>query len=536
MLKTILIDDEKIIREGLKHTIEWENMGFELVGEAKDGEEAIALLQSTTPDVIVTDIRMPFIDGLELIEFIKPMLPDAYIIILSGHDEFHYAQKALQLGVYDFLLKPLNIDYFTKLLKKIKYDYTVKNSQKYPKIQPKDLKHLQNKFIETLMTSDIPMVEVTQKLIDYELTDIKSNYFATIITQIDNFQLSVADFTFDQINEIHRDYYQLIEEIVTPNDTRFLIEGSSGDSAIVISGQSEDEVSLKTGKMVHELRYSFNNNTNHSITIAYSRVSRNITSLGTTYRQAYKASNHRFVGGYNQDFAYDEVVNKVKSSPISEAFPGIGYSRTKFLSILKSKDDQAILDYTESIFRNLIDNGHNSTLYVTLFVTSIYVELLNVLNNNGLSIDDLYDDPLTLYKNLTISTNIFDIKGILIDLSIKVSNLVSTNALNSASNQINDAMRYIETNYGSADLTLQEVAQHVNMGVCYFSSVFKKESGESFISYLTKIRINEAKKLFETTHYKAYEVSYMVGYNTPTYFSTLFKKITGLSPSDYKKQ
>ena len=117
-----------LIREGLVASINWNDLGFEIAGQASDGERAIELIQNLRPDIIVTDIRMPFMNGLELIEFIKPMVPESYIIIISGHDEFQYAQKALQLGVYDFILKPFELDYFVKVLTKIKYDYTIKKS------------------------------------------------------------------------------------------------------------------------------------------------------------------------------------------------------------------------------------------------------------------------------------------------------------------------------------------------------------------------------------------------------------------------
>ena len=534
MLRTVIIDDEDLIRQGLRQTIPWQELSFEIVGEAADGEEAIEVLQNTMPDVIITDIRMPFMSGLELVEFIKPMLPDTFIIVLSGHDEFHYAQKALQLGVYDYILKPFDLDYFEKILKKIKYDHTLRKKRKVNPLPPEDLSHLQENFISTLLLDPLPPDQLEAKLEGYQLTELKDRYFSTLMVQIDNFHLSIADVTFDRINEINKTYYNILQSIVPPSVRQYVIEGNAGDAVIVLSGATKEEAEMKSAKVAAQLRDALSRQTDHSVTLAVSKVLYGIASLDKLYRQSHTAANQRFMVGYNQNILYKDLARLEQSRGGQSNFPQIGFDRGQYLSLVKSGDPQKITAYIADIFNTLIKKGHNSSLYTTMFVSAVYVELLNLLSGYGLSIGDIYDDPMLVYRDLTISKNLYDTKDILTDLSANVAEYIRNHTSNKGNSRIEEAKLFIENNYSSPDITLQMVAEEVNMGVCYFSSTFKKETGESFINYLTGIRIDKAKHLFETTDLKTYEVSYMVGYNTPTYFSTLFKKITGVSPSEFR--
>lgn len=534
MLKTIIIDDEALIREGLTTGIPWESLGYEIVGEAADGEDAIELIQNTLPDVIITDIRMPFMNGLELVEFIQPMLPNAFIIIISGHDEFHYAQKALQLGVYDFILKPFDLNYLTKILTKIKYEYTLQQNQQSKLLPVEDMKQLQHSMIEAVLLNKLTKEQQTDKIKSYQLESIVNHFFGTILIQIDNFHLSIADYTFDQINEINNDFHKIIYSVATPSDSIYIIEGNSGDVIININYLHNDEATMQMGKLVTQLRTAFREASELSVTIAYSNIIQSISNISKTYKQAHEVCNQRFMLGYGHNLSYNDYSSSKPQKNTQTSYPETGFERKIFLNHLKDGKTQVLIDYLNNIFDKLIENGHNSSLYVTMFVSSIYVELLNYLNQYDLSIGDIYDDPLLLYRNLTISNNIYDIKDLIKNLTLKTAEFVQSQNSNSGNIRIKEAKLYIEKNYSSTDITLQCVAEHVNMGVCYFSSMFKKETGESFITYLTATRINKAKELFDTTYYKSYEVSYMVGYNTPTYFSTIFKKLIGLSPSDYK--
>lgn len=536
MLKTIIIDDEALIREGLRTSIEWNNLGYEIIGEAADGEQAIELIQKTLPDVIITDIRMPFMSGLELVEFIKPTLPNAFIIIISGHDEFHYAQKALQLGVYDFILKPFDLDYFIKILTKIKYDYTLRKRHQVKQIPAEDLQQLQCALIESAVFNRMPREQLDAKLGAYQLSSITDHYFSTTIVQIDNFHLSIADYTFDQINDIHKEFHKNIYSVVEPSERLFVIEGHSGDVIIVVNSLRQSETTMKTDKIISQLRAVFKQESSLSVTIAYSSVIRSIYNIAKTYKQAHEVCNQRFVMGYGQNLSYESYQENASSRQNPPSYPQIGFNRDTFMAYVKEGNPEVLTDYIDGIFGRLVDDGHNSSLYVTMFVTSIYVELLNYLNQYDLSINNIFDDPLLLYRNLTISKNIYDTKDLIKDVTLKTSDFVLSQNSKAGNARISQAKKYIDGHFSSPEITLQEVAEHVNMGVCYFSSMFKKETGESFINYLTSIRIAKAKELFDTTYYKSYEVSYMVGYNTPTYFSTLFKKIIGLSPSEYKNR
>lgn len=538
MLRTVIIDDEELIRRGLEVTIPWEELGFEIVGFASDGEQAIEVLKDTMPDVIITDIRMPFMTGLELIEFIKPLLPNAYIVIISGHDEFHYAQKALQFGVYDFILKPFDLDHLVKTLKKIKYDFTLNKNPQPKSILEEDLLHLQTNLFEKIIYNKLPIDLVTAKLETYQLKGFEHNFYTILLCQIDNFQLVIADKTFDEINSLHLNYYSLIKTISPPSPKQLLLETNNGDALIILSAPTIGELDMRKHKVINQLRNKFNNELIQSITIASSQNIQDIIYLKELYTQARQSVNQKYIIGYNHDISYSDIKSTIiaKNTSTEFSFSHIGYDREVLNKYLTSVSTESMTNYFQQITQSIINEGYNMSIYVIMFVTTIYTEIINTLSKHGLSIGDIYDDPHKIYKSLHRSQNIYDTKDILIDLALTTSDYLNSHKVNNYDPRIKEAKHFIEENYNSYDITLQNVAEEVNMGVCYFSSMFKKETGESFINYLTNIRINKAKELFLTTDLKAYEISYKVGYNTPTYFSTLFKKNTGYSPSTFRSK
>ncbi len=530
MLKTIIIDDEELIREGLQTIIDWKSLGYEIVGQAADGEEAIELIQNLLPDVIITDVRMPFMNGLELLEFIKPMLPNSFIIIISGHDEFQYAQKAIQLGAYDYLLKPFDLDYFHKMLVKIKYEYTLQKSS--PKGLPDNhLYMLQSHFIEDLIYNKINSDEIEKKAADYKLKDFMHNHLLLIIVQLDNYHLSIAQHTFDEINDIHKQFYGQIHAVTNSISNLYTIEGKSGDCILCLASKSINKLKEHRNSLALNLKKEIENAMNLTVTIAISDICQGIDHLSDMYKQTLEICNYRFIAG-SSHILYSEDV--AKQNKVNFNYPQVGYDNEKFISYIKAGNDEEITRYIDSLFNELITHGHNSSLFIIMFVTSIYVQILNLLNTMDYSMESIFANPLDIYRSLTASQNIMNTKNTLKDVSLKVSHYLSSNQTSKLSSLIRKAKSFIDLNYASPDLTLQSVAEHVNMGVCYFSSIFKQETDETFINYVTKVRIEKAKELLSTSKYKSYEVSYLVGYNNPTYFSTIFKKITGIPPSQYK--
>ncbi|MDF2614421.1 MAG: two component transcriptional regulator, AraC family [Clostridia bacterium] len=530
MLKTIIIDDEELIREGLLTTIDWKSLGYEVVGQASDGEEAIELIQNLLPDVIITDIRMPFMNGLELLEFIKPMLPHSFVVIISGHDEFQYAQKALQLGAYDYLLKPFDLDYFHKMLVKIKYEHTLlKKSSKG--LSDNHLSTLQTHFIEDLIYNKVDLHEIEKKAEEYKLKELTHQYLLLMVIQLDNYHLSIAQYNFDEINDIHKQFYEQIHHAAKSIKNLYMVEGKSGDCILCLSSKDINILKDYSKSLPLSLKKEIESHMNFTVTIAISNIRQGIKELPETYKQTLEILSYRFIAGYSQ-ILYSE--NMKKEDKIGFNYPQTDYNSEKFIAYIKAGNDEDISEYIDSLFNDLVAHGHNSSLFIIMFVTSIYVQILNLLGTMDYSIESIFPNPLDIYRSLTASQNIMDTKNVLKDVSLKVSHYLSSKRTSKLSSLIRKAKNYIDANYSSTDLTLQAVAEHVNMGVCYFSSVFKQETDETFINYVTKVRIEKAKELLATSEYKSYEVSYMVGYNNPTYFSTIFKKMTGIPPSQYK--
>ncbi|MCX7708781.1 MAG: response regulator, partial [Clostridia bacterium] len=193
MLKVLLVDDEEIIRSGIAQGIDWAQLGFQVIGEAEDGEQALQAVKEMRPDVVITDIKMPFMDGLQFIEAVKPQYPNVSIIIISGHDEFHYAQKAVKLGAYDYILKPIELEYLKEILVNIRKEHEVELEKEMEVNHLRDkisenICDLKEKFIEDVLYGKLSAEEILNKA-GYFGIDSSYDSYTAIAVQMDDYYL-----------------------------------------------------------------------------------------------------------------------------------------------------------------------------------------------------------------------------------------------------------------------------------------------------------------------------------------------------------
>jgi two-component system response regulator YesN len=518
--KVFFVEDEIITREGIRDNVNWQANGFEFCGEAADGEMALPLLRTAQPDVLITDIKMPFMDGLQLSKIVRERMPWIKIIILSGHDEFEYAQKAINLGVTDYLLKPVTVQKLETVLQKLtsQLDQERKEQEKLKKLQEQIEENqavLRERFLFKLLVGAISPAEAVEKGQTLGLDLIARHYLVVII------KLELGDRT-EQYD--HDEYLQLqgsLIELAEKNPDIFVVKRDWGDIILIVKGNTPEYIEEECGLLLEEI---------HS------------TVAGTRYRLniGVGASKER-IADINQSFV-DALMHI--QNPVHASLPGLNQSieRRELLRLDKTavenylrggvKDDFDM--FFNAYLRPLGDTALKSVLIKNYVFMDVILSTARLVNELGGEIDKVVPELNSIDRILT------DIKSVeqLREQAYKIVSAGLAYRDSQPNNQhvqlIQQAREYIEQHYTNPDLSLNDVAAQVNLSASHFSVVFSQETRQTFKEYLTEIRMTKAKELLRMTTLRSADIAYKVGYNDPHYFSSVFKKHTGLSPIEFR--
>lgn len=515
MYKVLLVDDERIILEGIAKVVDWEKVGTRLIDTAKNGIEAYEKITSYQPDIVITDIKMPGMDGLSLVAKTIKKYPAIQFIILSGYSEFEYAKKAIDYGVKRYLLKPCNenmiieaLESIIKEKKKEEVQNHISESYKILETQVKSSK----KYIKEQLLKDF-FLNKTYSHKDLNFferkfnIDLKNEPVQLILCYIEGIS---KDYQFYALTNMGTDIFKtLLLNTVIEDYTIFLVK-------------KEDEETLQN--QLYELKEAFKKICKAELTIVVSKVDfiKNVREL---YLQAIKIFSYRFYLGigkiiYNQHLFLEE--NKININ--------LSFDTDKFIKLIKSGNRQQVQEFIAGIFQELKNkklNINTTKTMITKFLLSV-VQSLSPKNSNE------YLDQITkIVENETIEkVQLFFEKFILTFVEkYEVRNLSKQAELVRKINEI------LNEQFSNPDFTLKMLANKMMyMNADYLGKIFKKETGKNFSTYLTILRIKKAKEIIEEQdNVKISNLANMVGFgNNPQYFSQVFKKYTGYTPSEYK--
>lgn len=520
--KVFFVEDEIITREGIRDNVDWRGSGFEFCGEAADGEMALPLLRSAQPDVLITDIKMPFMDGLQLSKIVRERMPWVKIIILSGHDEFEYAQKAISLGVTDYLLKPVTVQKLETVLQKLasQLDQERKEQEELKRLQEQIEENqavLRERFLFKLLVGAISPAEAVEKGQMLGLDLIARHYLVVII------KLELGDRTEQYDHDEYLQVQDSLIELAERNPDIFVVKRDWGDIILIVKGNTPEYIEEECGLLLEEIRR---------------------TVAGTRYRLniGVGASKER-IADINQSFV-DALMHI--QNPVHASLPGLNQpiERRELLKL----DNTAVENYLRcgvrddfDIFFNaylhpLGDTALNSILIKNYIFMDVILSTARLINELGGEIEKIVPELSSIDRILT------DIKSVeqLREQAYKIVSAGLAYRDSQPNNQhvqlIRQAREYIEQHYTNPDLSLNDVAAHVNLSASHFSVVFSQETCQTFKEYLTEIRMTKARELLRMTALRSADIAYKVGYNDPHYFSSVFKKHTGLSPIEFRSQ
>ena len=520
--KVCLVEDEIVTREGIRDNVDWKANGFEYCGEASDGETALLLLRAIKPDILITDIKMPFMDGLQLGKIVREQMPWIKIIILSGHDEFEYAQQAINLGVTEYLLKPITVQDMHKVLQKLasQLDQERRAQENLKKMQEQleeNQAMLRERLLLKVVTGAVGSTEAIEKGQNLGLDLIARCYLIVLL----NFEVS------DRSEQFDYDEYQQIQNtlsgLVGNNPDIFLLKKDWKELVILMKGNIpqylEEERGLLLGSIKKEL-----DKTRYQLTIGVGSQKNRIADIYQSFIEAFVSiqnASDREKENSNQVVEKAELLKVNKSAVETYLNCGVKEDFEEFFTAyIQPLGETALRSY-------LIKN------YIFMDVVLATAKLVNDLKGN---IDKVIPELNSIETILANIKTIDQLKNEMYQILVNALTFRDSQTSGQHTRVIRQAKDYIDQHYMEPDLSLYEIASLVNLSSSHFSTVFSQETCQTFKEYLTITRINKAKEMLRTTSLSSNDISYQVGFNDPHYFSYVFKKNTGFSPTEFRSQ
>lgn len=532
MISILVADDDKIIRKGLVKIIENNMQEFKVVGEAANGLAALEKIKALKPDVLITDIKMPIMDGIELISNIKNLSLKTRSIVLSGFDEYKFIRETFKNGAVDYILKPIDNKVLFELLIKIKGDMDKEKCEKEKKEEyqnriKESTMFLKEEFLsEILRENYIDDEYFNEKVSELNILTKGSFYFALI--DIDDF-FKNNDIESNQIiylNNAKSIVYKLLkglkkfEIMVCKLEDRIAILFSSDNDNIYfnysILNNTLNDVRDKAGEKI-----------DNTLSIGISRRFDSLRGIKEGYDQAILALKNRFYSGKNHTYVYNDdkiFIDTIDYKTVESLIASI-------INEIELCNSAKVKSSVEKFFNYIIEKKLEPDRFRKL--------LLNVILRINSNISDLqYISDNTASKDNDISYYIkeintcYELREYFLSKLQRATDKIEKFREQRGKKIIEKAKKYINDNY-KKEITLKDVASYVYLNSNYFSELFKNEVGENFIEYLIETRINASKELLKQSNLKIYEVAEEVGYKEPVSFSRAFKKVVGVSPKEY---
>lgn len=538
MLNVLIVDDDIITRTNLKALIEWEKYGFEIRGEATNGQDAINVLEDGTINIVITDISMPMMDGIALIEYLEQKHHDIKVIALSGYDDFDYVRQSMKKGAIDYILKHrlepeillTALNAATASIMKERQELDQKRNNEEHLMQGRA--YLRQKFLNELLYGTInekSMIESNIHSLNLEL-DMKN--LAVILSEIDDYSFIEERFSIKENAALLQSFTDIVGEILKDTCKAAITHIGKGRFAIILSfGSMRSDLNIYTQMVtiIDRIKISIKRYLNITASFSISRVCEDITQLHEYYNDADRSLVNKFFCGKDKILTSNEGKNE------KEVFLALEIKdERKLVSDLKSLDRQKVRENIEDIFNRIVNLGAG---YKS--VQMICANLINIVNQVarevGIEISTVYSSKEMPYANLQKYETILDIKKWMLDTyDSLISILESLNINENYSEYTKKTIEYINKNY-CQDIALNDAAEYIGISVSYLSRVFKADCGKGFVEYLNAVRIDKAKVLIENGQDKLKNIVKQVGFNNYNYFFKVFKDVAGMTPLEFEE-
>lgn len=531
MLKIFLVEDEFVVREGIKNNIDWQAHGYEFCGEASDGELALPQIRKQQPDIVITDIRMPFMDGLELSRLIKKEFPWMEIIILTGFGEFQYAKEGIQIGVARYLLKPINSEELVREIDSLA-DKIMQSRQereiheKYAKEMEENSLKEKRELFQDIVTGEKTPAQLIEKA-DRLSIDLSAGWYNIVLIKIKSIHHEQSEYS-DSLVEIEEKLNR-----VAAREGLLIFDRNLEGYALVFKADTKEEIEQMQKEVLGSILVTLEGYRHVRYFGGIGMPVNRLRELPFSFEKASHAFAHRYLvsdsrildsrdleqSGYVQTEGFD--MKNIDTKQIG---------REKIREFLKIGEKEETIYFVEEFFKNVGRTAMQSSLFRQYITLDAYFCVAEFMESLGLPREELE----TADRNPETLQSVDGAMQYTIRIIEKAIEMRELNASNRYGDVVEEVLTYIEENYAQEDLSLNVIASHVNFSPNHLSAVFSQQSGQTLIKYLTDFRMNKAKELLRCTSKRSSVISLEVGYKDPHYFSYLFKKTQGMTPTQYR--
>jgi two-component system response regulator YesN len=510
MYSILLVDDEKIELEMLADYVRWGDMGIRVAGTAKNGREALQRMEELRPDIILTDVRMPIMDGLEFSRRAKQINRNVQIAFLSGHDEFHYIKAALSVEAIGYLLKPLDMGELQHLMEKIK------QKCEEIRISSQTSEILKESYLRELLLESSPLIrsQWIEKLLLLPSQLSSSGLFQMIYITVD----PVSNYGVELVTHI-RNFAQAEVPL------SFLCQIKEG--TFVLLCHKLDVSSLEIYLASEQLIRYVNDRNDAIISIGVSDVRMGLDSLYELSVAARRANESKFYFGLGSCTKADQAVEPVYKEVNPE--PVIASLCHAISHLQESTGITVIQDFYEEMRNSKVDRDLVCSSSLRL-ITAIEQHFANVIG--GDSVNSMYVDD---WKRIANYSTINEIEEHILDVCHSILSLMKDKDKDKNLHIVHQIVSLIDRSF-SRQLTIEDIAKQVYLSPNYVRTLFKEKTGETILEYLTRVRIHHAAELLKDKSKKIHEIAASVGYENVSYFCSVFQKFKGTTPNEYRKK
>ena len=531
LYRIMLVDDEEEVRGAMIRQMDWEKLGFTVVGDAENGQDALEKLEQLESDVIMTDIRMPYMDGLSLVARIREKYPFMKILIFSGYDDFEYAKQAIKFRVTEYILKPVNGEELAEILKRVKdsLDEEIEQRRNIHILQERyenSLPVLRELFLNDLVSQTAEVTDAEFRLREYGIDILDARKWLAAVIHVERLeQTGEQEFSGHQ-ELIPISVRALVEDHLKPYCRFAAFNSAEGITVIAALDGYNSETGLID--QLHDICKESRRILGIAITIGVGYSCDRFQEIGHSCQTAVDALGYRAIVGSGRTIYINDVepVNRGKLQFEAK-------EETELTAAIKFGSREQIGSMFEELAARMDDVKVHANQYQVYMLTIVNC-LIRLMQQYDLEMAEMFESEEHYADIMKRVCRRESFAEEMIPVACRMNEALNQARDNTTRKAIVEAKSYIQENYADPELSVDMLSRHLHMSPAYFSTVFKKETGQTYVNYLTEVRLQKAEELLKETDDKTYEIAQKIGYQEQNYFSYVFKKRYGMSPTKYR--
>ena len=522
LYRVLLVDDEEDIREGISRKMDWLGLGFSLVGEAANGQDALELAESLRPDVILTDIKMPFMDGLELCRILTDRLPAARFVVFSGFDAFEYAKQAIQMNVVEYILKPINADELSAVLRRLKDQLDRERAER------RNVELLRSRYMENL-----PVLRELfyANLLDGRIepgTERERAAHLDIDLQGEEWAVGLAYIGSDRRDALSTlSVQKLLEESLTADRCRLTLYN---DWVAVIVSLTESFTIYDLIRVLDRVCTLAASYLGLTLTVGVGAPCKELSGMARSAAEARTALEYRSMVGRGQViYIGDLEPDGGQVLTFEEA------DERTLTAAVRLGSEQEVRDAAAALAGKIREANPSAGQY-NLFLMELVTHLMKMTRRSGVGVEEVFGTGFSLPIQDSALPSLEELEDWCAERYLRLRTLIRRRQTDSAGQTVEAAKEYIRQHYAESDLSVEKLCAYLHLSSTYFSTLFKRETGTSFTAYVTTVRMEAAAEAIRGTEEKTYLIAQRCGYEDPNYFSYVFKRHFGVTPTKYRSE